>query len=241
MSQQASNDHQATIVEQFSQQAIPFAQVPGHLDSIQLLIELAEVKQTDNILDVACGPGLVACEFAAHCSHVTGIDITPAMIEQAQKRQTEKGLTNLRWSVGEALPLPYADNSFSLVITRYSYHHFLDPRAALAEMIRVCKPSGRVLVADVAIDPDKSAAYDLFYDHLLVKEWNRWFDEPFNEYLARCRAIIVQNREVLPERMQPLIPYIFEELLPSYGEVSGIGKALERMSRRVKRANPLTR
>jgi len=160
MSQQASGDHQATIVEQFSQQAIPFAQVPGHLDSIQLLIELAEAKQTDTVLDVACGPGLVACEFATHCNHVTGIDITPAMIEQAQKRQQEKGLTKLSWAVGEALPLPFADNSFSLVITRYSYHHFIDPRAALAEMMRVCKPGGKVLVADVAIDAAKSAAYD---------------------------------------------------------------------------------
>ncbi len=160
MSQQDSTNHQATIVEQFSQQAIPFAQVPGHLDSIQRLKELAEVKQGDNVLDVACGPGLVACEFAAHCNHVTGVDITPAMIEQAQKRQIEKGLTNLSWSVGSALPLPYDDNSYSLIITRYSYHHFLDPRAALVEMIRVCKPGGRVLVADVAIDPAKSASYD---------------------------------------------------------------------------------
>jgi len=160
MSQQTSGNHQATIIEQFSQQAIPFAQIPGHLDSIQLLIELAEAGQNDTALDVACGPGLVACEFAGHCAHVTGIDITPAMIEQAQKRQMEKGLTNLTWTVGEALPLPYADNSFSLVITRYSYHHFLDPRAALAEMIRVCKPGGRVLAADVAIDPHKSAVYD---------------------------------------------------------------------------------
>ena len=160
MSQQTSGDHQATIVEQFSQQAIPFAQVPGHLDSIQLLIELAEARQNDSVLDVACGPGLVACEFACHCAHVTGIDITPAMIEQAKKRQQEKGLTNLTWVVGGALPLPYADYSFSLVITRYSYHHFLDPKAVLAEMIRVCKPEGWVLVADVAIDPAKSAAYD---------------------------------------------------------------------------------
>lgn len=77
MSQQVSYDHQATIVEQFSQQAIPFAQVPGHLDSIQLLIELAEAKQSDTVLDVACGPGLAACEFAAHCNHVTGIVLLP--------------------------------------------------------------------------------------------------------------------------------------------------------------------
>ena len=93
------------------------------------------------------------------------------------------------------------------------------------------------------IDPHyglyRGVMVDLFYDHILVKEWNNWSDEPFNKYLARCKAIITQNHQVLPERMQPLVPYIFEELLPSYGKVSGIGKALERMSRRVKRANPL--
>jgi len=94
------------------------------------------------------------------------------------------------------------------------------------------------------IDPHyglyRGAMVDLFYDHLLVREWSRWSNEPLGNYLARSRAIISQYLPELPERMQPLVPYIFDELLPSYGEVNGIGRALERMSRRVKRANPLT-
>jgi acyl carrier protein phosphodiesterase len=54
------------------------------------------------------------------------------------------------------------------------------------------------------------------------------------------RAIIERHYEILPERLQPLVPFIFEEMLLSYSEVSGIGMALERMSRRVKRRdNPL--
>ena len=80
---------------------------------------------------------------------------------------------------------------------------------------------------------------DLFYDHFLVTGWNDWSDEPFERYLARTRSVIEGQRAELPERMQPLLPIIFEELLPSYGEVSGIGNALERMSRRVTRSNPL--
>ena len=80
---------------------------------------------------------------------------------------------------------------------------------------------------------------DLFYDHFLVKEWNSWSDEPLSEYLVRTRAVITKHYEELPERMQKLLPYFFEELLPSYGEVSGIGTAFERMSRRVTRTNPL--
>jgi len=67
------------------------------------------------MLDVACGPGMVACEFARHAGQVTGVDITPAMIEQAEIRQRQQNLKNLIWSVGDAVPLPYSDNSFSLV------------------------------------------------------------------------------------------------------------------------------
>ena len=80
---------------------------------------------------------------------------------------------------------------------------------------------------------------DLFYDHFLVAEWPNWSDEPFEQYLVRTRLIIERQRAELPERLQNLVPVIFEELLPSYGEVSGIGVALERMSRRVTRVNPL--
>jgi len=80
---------------------------------------------------------------------------------------------------------------------------------------------------------------DLFYDHFLVKEWDDWSDEPFYEYLVRTRSIVERYRAELPERLLKLVPVIFEQLLPSYGQVSGIGSALERMSRRVVRENPL--
>lgn len=93
------------------------------------------------------------------------------------------------------------------------------------------------------LDPDyglyRGVLVDLFYDHFLVAEWNSWSDEPFGRYLARTRSVVEQQRAVLPEGLQKLVPIIFEELLPSYGEVSGIGAALERMSRRVTRENPL--
>lgn len=155
-----SRSHQEQIVDQFTRQAIPFAKLPGHLDALDLLLQMAQPDRSDTVLDVACGPGLVACAVAPRVGRVTGIDITPAMIEQARKQQQEQGLDNLDWVVGDALPLPWPDNSFSLVITRYSFHHFHEPGRVLAEMVRVCRPGGRVLVADVAMDPAKVAAYD---------------------------------------------------------------------------------
>ena len=152
--------HNQTIVEQFSQQAIPFSELPGHSQSMQILIKLSELSASDDVLDIACGPGLVACEFATHARHVTGIDITPQMIEQAKERQKDKQLSNLSWQVGDVLPLPFPDAHFSVVLTRYSFHHFLNPDFVLEEMVRVCKPNGKVMVIDVVQPPEKAIVYD---------------------------------------------------------------------------------
>ena len=152
--------HLSRILDQFSKQAVQFAELNIHLDAMGLLLEMSGVNEGDTVLDVACGPGLVACEFARRASRVTGIDITEAMIEKARSLQNEKGLGNMEWVCGNADPLPFGDGTFSLVITRYSFHHFLEPGKALREMIRVCAPGGRVLVADVCVREGHSDEYD---------------------------------------------------------------------------------
>jgi ubiquinone/menaquinone biosynthesis C-methylase UbiE len=159
----AVDEQRRLILDQFTRQAIPFSEMHARDDAEihQLLIRTADITATDTVLDVACGPGLVACEVARVASHVTGIDLTPAMIEQAQARQTSLGLSNLAWIAGDAQPLPFADASFSRVITRYSFHHFSQPREVFAEMVRVCRPGGRVTVVDVfTVSPEQAAAYD---------------------------------------------------------------------------------
>ncbi len=113
------------------------------------------------MLDVACGPGLVACEVAKVARHVTGIDLTPAMIEQARQRQKLLSLANLTWVEGDAQPLPFPDSAFSRIITRFSFHHFSDPHGVFAEMVRVCRPGGRITVCDVFTNTSEQAeSYD---------------------------------------------------------------------------------
>lgn len=63
--------------------------------------------------------------------------------------------------IGNVLPLPFSDCAFSLVVTRYTFHHFLDPKAVLAEMVRVCRPGGTVLVSDVTMAPEKRDFFDV--------------------------------------------------------------------------------
>ncbi len=115
------------------------------------------------MLDVACGGGIVVCAFAPEVRHATGIDMTPAMLDRARQLAAEKGIANASWDQGDVGSLPYADATFDIVVTRFSMHHFLDPAGVLREMVRVCRPGGRVVVVDMyaSDDPVKAA------------EWNR--------------------------------------------------------------------
>lgn len=151
------------ILDQFTRQAGPFRELAAHSEesSMRLILEASRAGADDSVLDVACGPGLTACAFARVVRHVTGIDLTPAMIEQAELHQRALGLDNLAWRLGDAAALPFPDGAFSLVFTRYSFHHMLNPAAALGEMIRVCAPGGRVVVVDVyTTTPKQAEAYN---------------------------------------------------------------------------------
>lgn len=150
----ARSNHNQLIVEQFTRQAIPFSRMHTDQESIELLIDAAAVTRDDTVLDVACGPGIVACAFAAVAGHVVGIDITPAMLEQARVLQQSKGFKNLSWKIGDVTALPFGDGEFSGVVSRYALHHVMEPAVVLREMVRVCRPGGRVVVADVFTTSD---------------------------------------------------------------------------------------
>lgn len=93
------------------------------------------------------------------------------------------------------------------------------------------------------ISPDygryRGIMVDMFYDYFLVNDWGSWSREPFAAFLHRSRLAVETHRHTIPVAMQPLLPVIFDELLPSYGTVGGIATALARLSRRIGRQNPL--
>lgn len=80
---------------------------------------------------------------------------------------------------------------------------------------------------------------DLFYDHFLAVHWSRYSEESLEDFLARTRQLIEARRDQLPERLREIVPLIFDDLLPSYRDTEGVGRALRRMSRRIPRQNPL--
>jgi SAM-dependent methyltransferase len=152
--------HDALIRDQFTRQATVFnAAAPiANADALQMIVAAARPRPDDTVLDVACGGGLVARAFAPQVRHATGIDVTPAMLEQARQAAAAAGLANTSWQQGDVTTLPYPDASFTIVATRFSFHHFLDPLAVLREMVRVCAPGGRIVVADSCPSEDKAKA-----------------------------------------------------------------------------------
>ena len=157
-------NHQDLILDQFTRQATVFSTAPAITDeeALRMIVEAARPSPSDRLLDVACGPGLVVCAFAPHVREATGIDMTPAMLDRARKLATDKGVANVSWRQGDVYSLPYDDGSFTIVTTRFSCHHFLDPTAVLREMVRVCAPGGRIIVVDdyASEDPAKAAAFN---------------------------------------------------------------------------------
>src|SRR4051812_47869089 len=154
--------HAARIQDQFSRQAQPFATAAIHssAEGFELMARAAELGADDDLLDVACGPGLVACEFAPRVRSARGLDVVETMLEQARARAARLKLTNTTFDLGDCTKLPYADDSFSRVVTRYSFHHLLAPELTLREMARVCRPGGTITVCDAAPPREKRDAYN---------------------------------------------------------------------------------
>jgi ubiquinone/menaquinone biosynthesis C-methylase UbiE len=156
-------DQNAAVLDQFTQQAESYAAlVRGRSDRRNPgdVVGLSGASAEDEVLDVACGTGALTLDLARVVRRVTGIDLTPAMLDQARALQVELDSTNVEWVQGDALPLPFADAAFSLVVTRASFHHMDDPAAMLAEMRRVTAPGGRVVVSDLTPTPQTGAAFD---------------------------------------------------------------------------------
>ncbi|HEX3660505.1 MAG TPA: methyltransferase domain-containing protein [Acidobacteriaceae bacterium] len=150
------------VVDQFTRQAAQFAHSPAarNEEIVERILRMAEVGPADRALDVASGPGVLACALARHAKHATGIDLTPAMLDQARRTQAEAGLTNLQWDLGDVTAMPYVAATFTVVTCRFAFHHFPEPLRVLREMRRVARPGARVVVADSAPAAAKADAFN---------------------------------------------------------------------------------
>jgi len=110
-------------------------------------IERLHLRPTEQVLDVACGTGNLAIPAARSGAQVTGIDIAPNLVEQAQAWAHSEGLA-IRFEEGNAEQMPYADASFDAVVTMFGAMFAPRPANTAAELVRVCRPGGRIAMAN---------------------------------------------------------------------------------------------
>jgi demethylmenaquinone methyltransferase/2-methoxy-6-polyprenyl-1,4-benzoquinol methylase len=129
--------------------------------------DLAALEEGDSALDVACGTGDLAIELARRVGtrgEVIGSDFAEEMLERARAKAPE-----LVWEWGNALELPYASGRFDTATVGFGARNFSDLDRGLAEMTRVVKPGGRVVVLEITTPhrPPLSTFYRVWFDRVV--------------------------------------------------------------------------
>jgi SAM-dependent methyltransferase len=149
------------------------------------------------VLEVACGAAHQAQAIAERVRQVVGVDLTPEMLEAGRRRLDDAKVPNVLLQEGNASALPFVDDSFDLVYSRFALHHVEDPAAVVSESTRVARPSGRVAMIDL-VSPDPALA-DRFNDYerrrdpshtraLTVEEVDRAFASSGLDIVHRTQA-----------------------------------------------------
>lgn len=105
-------------------------------------------KPGERILDVATGTGVVAARLQRAGATVIGVDFSPAMLAQARRRHP-----TIEFVEADAAKLPFGDDEFDAVTISFGLRNIADPKAALAEMYRVVKPGGRLVICEFSKPP----------------------------------------------------------------------------------------
>jgi SAM-dependent methyltransferase len=115
-----------------------FSAIPaGHL------VRFAGIRAGQKVLDVGTGTGVVAITAARTGADVSGLDLTPKLLEEARQSAPIAGVT-IDWKEGDAEALPYPDGSFDAVLSQFGHMFAPRPEVAVKEMLRVLKPGGRI-------------------------------------------------------------------------------------------------
>jgi ubiquinone/menaquinone biosynthesis C-methylase UbiE len=115
---------------------------------LQEVLELAQPKPGDLVIDVATGTGNTAFALAPHVRRVIGVDLTREMLDEACRVATEKKIANVDWVIGDAAALPFPDDTFDLYTVRAAPHHFPDIHGFLSEAFRVLRPGRDAVFID---------------------------------------------------------------------------------------------
>ena len=123
-----------------------------------IIIQKANVKTGNIVLDIGCGTGFLSLGVAKAVGKngkVIDIDISEEMMKKAKKNLSEAGFSNVEFRVGDAENIPLENDSVDSVVGNMVLHHCPNPEFAIKEMVRVLKPNGRLVLADMEEHEEK--------------------------------------------------------------------------------------
>jgi ubiquinone/menaquinone biosynthesis C-methylase UbiE len=184
----------------FGRVAANYSRSTFHTSSerLQEVLELAHPLKGDLALDVATGTGNTAFALAPYVRRVVGVDVTREMLDEARRVASERGIVNVDWVMGDAVRLPFDDETFDLYVVRAAPHHFNEFDAFLDEAFRVLKRGRDAAFVDCAPPAparDVLQAVEVGRDpsHVLsltVEEWvARLAAAGFEVEIARAREL----------------------------------------------------
>jgi ubiquinone/menaquinone biosynthesis C-methylase UbiE len=151
--------HLERVREQFSRQAVAYSQM-AIVRSERMLAAIADaagVRPEHRVLDLASGPGYLTMLLATRAREAIGVDVTERFVAHATAEAARRGIGNVSFRVGDVERLDLPDASFDVATCKFAFHHFPRPARVVAEMARVVRPGGTILIADMvaAEDPAK--------------------------------------------------------------------------------------
>ena len=189
------------VKKSFSIQAEKFAAY--HMSKAEYtdyLIRCIKAEGNEHALEVAAGTCICGRAIAPHIKDITCLDLTEAMLEQGKSLAEQEGIKNISFVTGNATSLPFEDESFDLVITRLSLHHFTDPEKPFCEMQRVLRKGGKLVVWDMEATTEELREVNDFIEtmrdtsHTRIlsrKEFEALFRDSFNLQLEETTLVPV--------------------------------------------------
>jgi ubiquinone/menaquinone biosynthesis C-methylase UbiE len=185
---------------------------PAFLAIRDRILELAEPRRDDYVVDLGAGTGLLALALAPRVQELVAVDISERMLERLDDAAAADGVHNVEPLVADLRRLPLEDECATLVVSNYAFHHLDDPgkELALAEARRILRPGGRLVICD------------MMFSLSLERRDRRLVWEKVRALLGRGPAGVVRilrnGVRVLAGRWeQPATPESWEEMLAARG------------------------
>lgn len=132
---------------------------------LELLLAMIGTEVDGNILDIGTGTGYLAFPLAEMFpqNEVTGIDITPQMIEKNTKKAVKENRNNVKFLSFDGIHYPFEEENFALITTRYAFHHFPDIEQRVEQLAHLLKEDGCILISDpIRAESDMEHMIDKF-------------------------------------------------------------------------------